>query len=177
MPPGKVLSANAVAVAADVDRSWAYRAIKAGVLSEPCFPADVVVLKVYRLLSQFVWPDKPRARSVKHALDTWQLTALNATRNAVTDDETTPETTLYVLQGATYVVHSRTERAALESASADGGAPSPLDAQTVLRLPIGRWIDELEAVVARTPKSQPRRTPNRNKTATATTVRAKATTS
>ncbi|WP_070016004.1 hypothetical protein [Streptomyces nanshensis] len=157
MPPGTVLSANAVAVAADVERSWAYRAIKAGVLSEPCFPADVIVLKVYRVLSQFVWPDKPRQRSVKHDLDTWQLTALNATRNAVTDDRTTPETTLYVLQSATYVEHTRTDRAQLESSAPDGAQASPLDAQTVLRLPIGRWIDGLEAVVARTPRSAPRR--------------------
>ncbi|MGW1496839.1 hypothetical protein [Streptomyces sp. NPDC002402] len=158
MPPGKVLSANAVAVAAEVDRSWAYRAIKAGVLSEPCFPADVIVLKVYRVVSQFVWPDKMRQRSVRHELDTWQLTALNATRNAVTDAHTTPETTLYVLQGATYVVNDRQERAALESASLRGDEASPLDAQTALRFPIGRWIDELEAVIARTPKSAPRRT-------------------
>uniref|UniRef100_UPI002F911E86 hypothetical protein n=1 Tax=Streptomyces cellulosae TaxID=1968 RepID=UPI002F911E86 len=159
MPPGTVLSANAVAVAANVDRSWAYRAIAAGVLSEPCFPADVVVLKVYRVLSQFVWPDKPKPRSAKHEVDVWQRTALNATRNAVTDPETTPETTLYVLQGSTKVVHNRQDRAALESVSSEGDEPSPLDAQTVLRLPIGRWIHELESVLARTPRSAPRRAP------------------
>lgn len=159
MPPGTVLSANAVAVAAKVDRSWAYRAIKAGVLSEPCFPADVVVLKVYRVLSQLVWPDVPKPRSEKHELDVWQRTALNATRNAVTDSDTTPETTLYVLQGATKVVHNRAERAALESISPEGNEPSPFDAQTVLRLPIGRWIHELESVLARTPRSAPRRAP------------------
>jgi hypothetical protein len=159
MPSGTVLSANAVAVAANVDRSWAYRAIEAGVLSEPCFPADVVVLKVYRVLSQFVWPDRPKPRSAKHEIDVWQRTALNATRNAVTDQESTPETTLYVLQGSTKVVHTRQERAALESASLDGDEPSPLDAQTVLRLPIGRWIHELESVLARTPRSAPRRAP------------------
>ena len=159
MPPGTVLSANAVAVAANLDRSWAYRAIEAGVLSEPCFPADVVVLKVYRVLSQFVWPDRPKPRSAKHELDVWQRTALNATRNAVTDSETTPETTLYVLQGSTKVVHTRKDRAELESSDPTGDEPSFFDAQTVLRLPIGRWIHELESVLARTPRSAPRRAP------------------
>ncbi|MFQ6144449.1 hypothetical protein ACLMNJ_15440 [Streptomyces seoulensis] len=159
MPSGNVLSANAVAVAANVDRSWAYRAIEAGVLSEPCFPADVIVLKVYRVISQFVWPDVPRPRTEKRTLDVWQVTALNAVRNAVTDEKTTPETTLYVLQGATFVQHTRQDRAALESKSPEGDEPSPLDAQPVLRLPIGRWIHELESVIQRTPRSAPRRTP------------------
>lgn len=171
MAAGTVLSANAVAVAANLDRSWAYRAIEAGVLAEPCFPADVIVLKVYRVLSQFVWPDKPRQRSVKHELDTWQLTALNATRDAVTDESTTAETTLYVLQGAVYVAHTRQDRARLESLSQDGSDSSALDAQTVLRLPIGRWIDGLEAVVARTPKSAPRRVPVRTSRRTSPTTR------
>lgn len=159
MPPGKVLSANAVAVAAKVDRSWAYRAIEAGVLSEPCFPADVVVLKVYRVLSQLVWPDRPKPRSAKHEIDVWQRTALNATRNAVTDPDTTPETTLYVMQGSTKLVHTRQDRAALESVSPEGDESSPLDAQAVFRLPIGRWIHDLESVLARTPRSAPRRAP------------------
>lgn len=169
MPPGTVLSANAVAVAANLDRSWAYRAIEAGVLSEPCFPADVVVLKVYRVLSQFVWPDRPKPRSAKHELDVWQRTALNATRNAVTDSETTPETTLYVLQGSTKVVHTRKDRAALENIDPEGDEHSFFDAQTVLRMPIGRWIYELESVLARTPRSAPRRAPvgaRRTKSAT-----------
>ncbi|WP_331750855.1 hypothetical protein OG215_36595 (plasmid) [Streptomyces globisporus] len=157
MPPTARLSANAVAVAAGVDSKWVYRAVEIGVLSEPHFASDVIVIRVYRLLSQFVWPDKPRQRSKKYALDTWQLAALHATRDAVTDSATTPETTLWVMQDSVRVANSRTDRAALECASAAGDAPSVLDAQVALRLPIGRWIDELPAILAKTPRREPRR--------------------
>lgn len=158
MPPTR-LSANAVAVAAGVDSNWVYRAVEIGVLSEPHFAADVIVIKVYRVLSQFVWPDKPRQRSKKHALDTWQLAALHAARDAVTDPATTPETTLWVMQDSVRVAHSRTDRARFESESPDGEEPSVLDAQVALRLPLGRWIDELPAVLAKTPRREPRRGP------------------
>jgi hypothetical protein len=161
MPPSGRLSANAVAVAAGVDSNWAYRAIENGVLPEPHFAADVIVLKVYRLVSQFVWPDKPRQRSRKHDLDTWQLSALHAARDAVTDPRTTPETTLWILHGAVHVAHTRQERAALESPSPEGMEPSPLDAQVALRLPLGRWIDELPSLLAHTPRREPRRRPSR----------------
>jgi hypothetical protein len=157
MPPTARLSANAVAVTAGVDSNWVYRAVEVGVLSEPHFAADVIVIRVYRVLSQFVWPDKPRQRSKKHALDIWQLAALHAARDAVTDPATTPETTLWVMQDSVRVAHNRADRATLESTSADGEEPSVLDAQVALRLPIGRWIDELPAVLAKTPRREPRR--------------------
>ncbi len=151
------LSANAVAVAAGVDSNWVYRAVQNGVLPEQHFEADVIVIKVYRLISQFVWPDRPRQRSRKHEIDTWQLSALHAARDAVTDPKTTPETTLWIMQDSVRVAHRRTERAALESVAADGHEPSLLDAQVALRLPIGRWIDELPSLLARIPKREPRR--------------------
>ncbi|MEV1040481.1 hypothetical protein AB0J01_28090 [Streptomyces sp. NPDC050204] len=157
MPPAARLSANAVAVAAGVDSNWVYRAVEIGVLSEPHFEADVIVIRVYRVVSQFVWPDKPRQRSKKHALDTWQLAALHAARDAVTDPATTPATTLWVMQDSVQVAHSRADRAKLESASEDGTEPSPLDGQVALRFPIGLWIDELPAILAKTPKRKPRR--------------------
>lgn len=159
MPPTARLSANAVAVAAGVDSNWVYRAVEIGVLSEPHFAADVIVIRVYRVLSQFVWPDRPRQRSKKHALDTWQLAALHAARDAVTDPLTTPESTLWVLQDSVHVAHNRVDRARLECADPSGEEPSPLDAQVALRLPIGRWIDELPSVLARTPRREPRRGP------------------
>ncbi|MFJ4866853.1 MULTISPECIES: hypothetical protein [unclassified Streptomyces] len=155
--PSAVLSANAVAVAAGVSKNWVYRAIDIGVLSEPCFAADVVVLRVYRVLSQFAWPDKPKQRSVKQKPDTWLLAALNAVRDAVSEEQTTPETTLYVLGTAVHIANSRTDRARLEASTPDGSEPSALDAQVAIRLPIGRWIDELPSVLAKTPKHAPRR--------------------
>lgn len=160
--PSAVLSANAVAVAAGVSKNWVYRAIDIGVLSEPCFAADVVVLRVYRVLSQFAWPDKAKQRSVKQKPDTWLLASLNAVRDAVTDDKATPETTLYVLGTAVYIAHSRVERAFLEASTQEGTAASALDAQVAVRLPIGRWIDELPSVLAKTPKHAPRRGVARN---------------
>ncbi|MFE3559778.1 hypothetical protein ACFXKW_33705 [Streptomyces sp. NPDC059193] len=155
--PSAVLSANAVGVAAGVSKNWVYRAINIGVLSEPCFAADVVVLRVYRVLSQFAWPDRPKQRSVKLKPDTWLLAALNAVRDAATDERTTPETTLYVLGTAVHIANSRLERARLEASTPEGTDPSALDAQVAVRLPIGRWIDELPSVIAKTPKHAPRR--------------------
>ncbi|MCY0920791.1 MULTISPECIES: hypothetical protein [unclassified Streptomyces] len=155
--PSAVLSANAVAVAAGVSKNWVYRAIDIGVLSEPCFAADAVVLRVYRVLSQFAWPDKPKQRSVKQKPDTWLLAALNAVRDAASDEKTTPETTLYVLGTAVHIANTRIERALLEASGPEGTEPSALDAQVAIRLPIGRWIDELPSVLAKTPRHAPRR--------------------
>ncbi|WP_158714159.1 hypothetical protein [Kitasatospora aureofaciens] len=166
MPPIVRLSANAVAVAAGVDSNWVYRAVQIGVLSEPHFAADVIVIKVYRVLSQFVWPDKKSPRKAKRQLDTWLTTALHAARDAVTDPRTTAETTLWVMQDAVEIAHSREERALLESASADGLEPSKLDGKMALRFPIGRWIDELPTVLAKTPKREPRRGVSRLRTPT-----------
>ncbi|WP_119296123.1 hypothetical protein [Streptomyces sp. YIM 130001] len=152
-----MLSPSAVAAAAELNPSWAYRAQEAQVLGDPCYPADVIVLKVYRVILPLVWPDRPRPRSEKQVLDFWQTAALEAARNAVTDEETTRETTMYVLQGATYIVHTREARALLENASPDGNDPSLLDGQAVLRLPIGVWIDDLAPRLARMNNRAPRR--------------------
>ncbi|TGA99688.1 hypothetical protein [Streptomyces sp. MZ04] len=158
MPSGRVLSPSAVAAAAELNPSWAYRAQEAQILGDPCYPADVIVLKVYRVILPLVWPDRVGLpRNEKKVLDFWQTAALEAARNAVTDDETTRETTMYVLQGATYIAHTRAARAALESASPDGDEPSPLDGQAVFRLPIGEWIDDLDSRLARLPRRAPRR--------------------
>lgn len=151
------LSANAVATAAGLDSNWVYKAEANGVLPEEHFVSDIIVIKVYRLLSTFVWPDRPAQRSKKQDLDTWLLSALHAARDAVTDPNTTPETTLWVTQTGVRVAHSREERAAVESPSPDGQEPSFLDDQVALRLPIGRWIDELPAILTRIKKREPRK--------------------
>lgn len=157
MPPTQRLSANAVATAAGLDSNWVYKAEQNGVLPEEHFVSDIIVIKVYRLISQFIWPDKPAQRSKKQDLDTWQLSALHAARDAVTDEKTTSETTLWITQTGVRVAHTREDRAALESPSPDGQEPSFLDDQVALRLPIGRWIDELPAILARLKKREPRR--------------------
>ncbi|MFE1520643.1 hypothetical protein ACFW9I_28050 [[Kitasatospora] papulosa] len=161
------LSANAVATAAGLDSNWVYKAEANGVLPEEHFVSDIIVIKVYRLLSTFVWPDRPAQRSKKQDLDTWLLSALHAARDAVTDASTTPETTLWVTQTGVRVAHSREERAAVESPSPDGQEPSFLDDQVALRLPIGRWIDELPAILTRIKKREPRKKTTRTSSTTA----------
>ncbi|GAA2340157.1 hypothetical protein OKJ48_22385 [Streptomyces kunmingensis] len=153
----RTLTANAVANAAGVDSNWVYRAVENGILPATHFEADIIVIKLHRLLSGITWPDKPRQRSRKHAVDTWQLTALNAARDAVTDPFTTAETTLWVTQNQVLVANTRLERAALEATDTHGTSAAPLDGQLAFRFPIGRWIDDLPSVLAQTPTREPRR--------------------
>ncbi|MEU5900364.1 hypothetical protein [Streptomyces venezuelae] len=157
----RTLSANAVANAAGVDSNWVYRAVENGILPATHFEADIIVIKLHRLLSGITWPDRKRQRSQKHAVDTWQLTALNAARDAVTDPDTTAETTLWVTQHQVHVANTRAERAALEATDPEGARPAPLDGQLAFRFPIGRWIDDLPSVLAQTPTREPRRTKTR----------------
>ncbi|MFJ8313331.1 MULTISPECIES: hypothetical protein [unclassified Streptomyces] len=169
--PRRLLSANAVANAAGVDSNWVYRAVENGILPERHFEADIIVIKVHRVLSSIIWPDKKRQRSLKHDVDTWQLLALNAARDAVTDPRTNSETTLWVMQDAVQVAHSRDERAALESVSSSGEDPSPLDGQLAFRFPIGRWIDELPSLLAQIPTREPRRKKSTAKHASTATAK------
>ncbi|WP_331735984.1 hypothetical protein OG605_38695 (plasmid) [Streptomyces xanthophaeus] len=173
----RTLTANAVANAAGVDSNWVYRAVENGILPATHFEADIIVIKLHRLLSGITWPDRKRQRSQKHAVDTWQLSALNAARDAVTDPSTTAETTLWVTQHQVLVANTRAERAALEATDAEGANPAPLDGQLAFRFPIGRWIDDLPSVLAQTPTREPRRpktAPGRSGGKTPTTTRASA---
>ncbi|WP_425824652.1 hypothetical protein [Streptomyces fractus] len=163
----RTLSASSVAAAAGVNRKWVYRAVEDGLLPEVHFEADIIVIKLHRLLSGVTWPDKQRQRSMKQNVDTWHLAALTAARDAVTDSRTTAETTLWVMQDQVLVANSRQERATLEATDSDGQEPAPLDGRIAYRFPIGRWIDELPSVLAQTPTREPRRkkTPTAQSTA------------
>jgi hypothetical protein len=153
----EVLSANAVAGAAGVSDTYAYKAIDAGVISEPHYPADVIALRTYRALSGVVWttprpastakdgPKKPR----QSGPELWQITAVHAARNAVTDPKTTAQTVLWVLQDSCHLVHTAAERAALEL--------SVLEGRDAVRLAVGRWIKEdLPAVLGQIRSYRPR---------------------
>jgi hypothetical protein len=153
----EVLSANAVAGAAGVSDTYAYKAIDAGVISEPHYPADVIALRTYRALSGVVWTssrptsaakDSPRKQR-QPGPELWQMVAVHAARNAVTDPSTTPQTVLWVLQDSCHLVHTAAERAALEL--------SVLEGRDAVRLAVGRWIKEdLPAVLGQIRSYRPR---------------------
>jgi hypothetical protein len=145
------LSAYAVANAADVSQSWAWKARDSGIIHSPYTDEDVIALRVYVCVAQLVWPGERRPRSEKHELELWQSLAVNAARDAVSDPRTTRETVLWVLPDAVHVVTTPGERAALEL--------DQLGHRPAFRLPLGVWITELPEVLAKLPASRRRSTP------------------
>jgi hypothetical protein len=143
------LSAHAVAIAAGVSESWAWKARDSGIIHAPHSEDDVIALRVYVCVAQLAWPGERRARSEKHDLQLWQTLAVNAARDAVSDLHTSPETVLWVMPDAVRVVTTAGERAAFEL--------DQLGGRTAMRIPLGRWIEELDDAMTRIPTPRPRR--------------------
>ncbi len=143
------LSAHAVAVAADVSESWAWKARDSGIIHAPHSADDVIALQVFVSVSQLVWPGERRPRSEKHDLQLWQTLAVNAARDAVSDAGTTTDTVLWVMPDAVRVVTTAGERAAFEL--------DQLGGRTAMRIPIGKWIAELDDTLNTIPTPRPRR--------------------
>ncbi|MER5561255.1 hypothetical protein ABT071_21900 [Streptomyces sp. NPDC002506] len=144
------LSASAVAVAAGLSESWAWKARDQGVLSEPHFEEDVVALRVFAFVSQIVWPGVRRPRSARQDLELWQQSAVEAARHAVSDPATTPDTALWVLEDSVHLVTAPHERAAFDL--------KYLGRRPAFRIPVGLWISELpEAMTTRRRRGTPPR--------------------
>ncbi|MFD7167389.1 hypothetical protein [Streptomyces violascens] len=144
------LSASAVATAAGLSESWAWKARDQGVLHEPHFEDAVVALRVYAFVSQIVWPGNRRPRSARQDLELWQSSAVEAARQAVDDPYTTPETALWVLEDSVRIVTTPAQRAAFDLEHLDG--------RVAFRIPIGRWIAELPDAIGALPRRR-RRSP------------------
>ncbi|MFF7234603.1 hypothetical protein [Streptomyces sioyaensis] len=144
------LSTSAVATAAGLSESWAWKARDQGVLTEPHFEDAVVALRVYAFVSQIVWPGTRRPRSARQDLELWQSTAVEAARQAVTDAHTTADTALYVLEGSVHLVTTPAERAAFDLKCLGG--------RVALRLPIGLWVTELPDAIDGAPNRRRRKT-------------------
>ncbi|MFE6895195.1 hypothetical protein [Streptomyces sp. NPDC057694] len=134
LPPGH-LSTSAVATAAGLSESWAWKARDQGVLTEPHFEDSVVALRVFAFVSQIVWPGTRRPRSARQDLMLWQSSAVEAARQAVSDAKTTQDTILWVLEDSVHLVTTPGERAAFDLEQLGG--------RTAIRIPIGVWIAEL----------------------------------
>lgn len=129
------LSTSAVATAAGLSESWAWKARDQGVLHEPHFEEEVVALRVYAFVSQIVWPGTKRPRSAAQKLELWQQTAVEAARQAASDSKTTPDTALWVLEDSVHLVTTPAERAAFDLQTLGG--------RVAFRIPVGLWIAEL----------------------------------
>ncbi|MER5885443.1 hypothetical protein ABT160_16565 [Streptomyces sp. NPDC001941] len=145
----KQLSANAVAMAAGLSESWAWKARDQGILYEPHFEDAVVALRVYAFVSQIVWPGNRRPRSARQDLELWQSTAVEAARQAVYDPNTTPDTALWVLEDSVHLVTTPAERAAFDL--------EHLNSRVAIRIPVGLWVAELPDAIAGTPNRRRRR--------------------
>lgn len=129
------LSTSAVAAAAGLSESWAWKARDQGVLHEPHFEEEVVALRVYAFVSQIVWPGTRRPRSARQELELWQQSAVEAARQAASDSSTTPDTALWVLEDSVHLVTTPAERAAFDLQTLNG--------RVAFRIPIGVWVAEL----------------------------------
>lgn len=146
----KQLSTNAVAVAAGLSESWAWRARDQGILFEPHFEDSVVALRVYAFVSQIVWPGTRRARSARQELELWQSTAVETARQAASDPNTTPDTALWVLEDSVHLVTTPAERAAFDLEYLNG--------RVAIRIPVGLWVAELpDAIAGQVDRSRSRR--------------------
>ena len=134
------LSTSAVATAAGLSESWAWKARDQGVLSEPHFEDAVVALRVYAFVSQIVWPGTRRPRSARQNLELWQSMAVAAARQAASDEGTTPETALWILEDSVHLVTTPAERAAFDLEHLAG--------RVAFRIPVGLWIAELPDAIA-----------------------------
>ncbi|MFI9081465.1 hypothetical protein ACIGW8_34230 [Streptomyces sioyaensis] len=144
------LSTSAVATAAGLSESWAWKARDQGVLTEPHFEDAVIALRVYAFVSQIVWPGNRRPRSARQDLELWQSTAVEAARQAVTDPNTTPDTALYVLEDSVHLVTTPAERAAFDLQYLGG--------RVAFRIPVGLWVTELPDAIADMPNRRRRKT-------------------
>ncbi|MGV9349755.1 hypothetical protein ACWDSD_34205 [Streptomyces spiralis] len=104
-------------------------------INEPHFEEDVVALRVYAFVSQVVWPGTRRPRSARQALELWQASAVEAARQAVSDENTTSETALWVLEDSVRLVTTPAERAAVDLQYLSG--------RVAFRIPVGLWVAEL----------------------------------
>ncbi|KJY42616.1 hypothetical protein VR41_07010 [Streptomyces sp. NRRL B-1568] len=135
------LSTNAVATAAGLSESWAWRARDQGILHAPHFEDSVVGLRVYAFVSQIVWPGNRRPRSARQELELWQSSAVEAAREAVSDPNTTTETALWVLEDSVHLVTTPGERAAFDL--------DHLNGRVAFRIPVGLWVAELPEAIAK----------------------------
>ncbi|MGW7201187.1 hypothetical protein [Streptomyces chryseus] len=134
------LSTSAVAAAAGLSESWAWKARDQGVLHEPHFEEEVVALRVYAFVSQIVWPGTRRPRSARQDLELWQQSAVEAARQAASDPNTTPDTALWVLEDSVHLVTTPADRAAFDLKTLSG--------RVAFRIPVGVWIAELPDAIA-----------------------------
>ncbi|MFZ3492007.1 hypothetical protein ACODT5_01980 [Streptomyces sp. 5.8] len=139
LPSGK-LSSSAVAAAAGLSESWAWKARDQGVLSEPHFEEDIVALRVYAFVCQIVWPGTRRPRSARQELELWQQSAVDAARRAAADPTTTSETALWVLDDSVHLVTSPDQRASFDLKYLGG--------RSAFRIPVGLWASQLPDAVA-----------------------------
>ncbi|GAA0467325.1 hypothetical protein GCM10009544_31970 [Streptomyces stramineus] len=145
------LSTSAVATAAGLSESWAWKARDQGVLHAPHFEDAVVALRVYAFVAQIVWPGNRRPRSARQDLELWQSSAVEAAREAVSDPNTTTETALWVLEDSVHLVTSPGQRAAFDL--------DHLNGRVAFRIPVGLWVAELPEAIAALRTRRRRTTP------------------
>jgi hypothetical protein len=124
-----------LAKAADVNRIWANKAVERGFINvEALDGEDAIVLRVFALADQIVWPGERRSRSATRDVAIWQSVVVGAARDALNDPALGPETLLWLLPADVRITHSMAEALVLLT---------EIGSLCAMRVPIGAWVNEL----------------------------------
>ena len=125
-----------LATAANLNRGWVTKASELGLVNTSALDGeDLIVVRVFALVDQLVWPGERRSRSVSRGMEPWQSLAVNAARDAARDPSTTLETVLWIMPDGVSVTHTHGEHAEFIVDASSG--------RCIFGIPLGEWIAEL----------------------------------
>ncbi|MFD9063641.1 hypothetical protein ACFVZ3_19235 [Kitasatospora purpeofusca] len=126
-----------LARAADVNRVWASKAIELGLMNpEHLDGDDVIVLRVFAVADQIVWPGDRRSRSEARNMAIWHSVVVSTARDALNDAQFNSTSLLWVTKDGVKVTHTMAEALVLLS-------DASWSTQCSFHIPIGVWVAEL----------------------------------
>ncbi len=134
-PLARRITPASLAKAADVNRVWPNKAIERGFVNADALDGeDVIVVRVFAMADQIVWPGERRSRSAPRDVAIWQSVVIGAARDALNDPALGPDTLLWLMSNDVRI--TRTMAEALVVLTEIGGL-------CAVRIPIGAWVLEL----------------------------------
>lgn len=133
---GRITPAS-LATAAKLNRIWVKKATDLGLISPASLDGeDVIVVQVLAVVDQLVWPGNKRSRSQSRTLEVGLPLVVNTARDSITDDRTTRDTIVWVVQDEVpKVTNTLGERAQY--------VIDVLGRRCAYALPLGEWIATL----------------------------------
>ncbi|MFD3422065.1 hypothetical protein [Streptomyces decoyicus] len=130
------ITAASLATAAKLNRIWVKKAAELGLISPASLDGeDLIAVQVLAVVDQLIWPGDKRSRSETRTLQVALPLVVNTAREAISDERTTRDTVLWVLQDDVKVTHTLGERAHF--------VIDVLGKRCVYSIPLGEWIATL----------------------------------